>query len=306
MPNSTKEIRRRIRSIKNIGQITKAMELVSAAKMRKAQASALASRPYATLSSELLSNLIARTNGYDHFEQSDLPAMPAWQAGKSLLGGISPVGRDGKPSRVLIILVSSDRGLAGAFNSNVVNKALGIVKDEGAKEVDFVTIGKKGSDALLRMKYTLVATFPAKDKNVSLLDAEPIAVMSMDDFLAGKYEKVFVVYTDFVSTLVQKPSMLQLLPFVKEHVTRNNEQKTEFLFEPDPKEILDVLINRAVKFAVYQALVEAAASEHSARMVAMRNANDAAGDLLDELSLSYNQARQAGITRELSEISAAK
>ncbi len=290
MANS-KEIRRRIRSITNIGQITKAMELVSAAKMRKSQAAALASRPYAVLSSELLGDLATK---------SDLKNHPF-------------VSSKNKANKVLIILISSDRGLAGAFNTNVITKALNIVKQEGGKQIEFITIGKKGTDALLRLKQNIIATFPGKDKNISLVDAEPISMMAMDDFLADKYDKVFVVYTDFVSTLMQKPNMLQLLPFVSQ-VTDNppngdtgSKQSTdEYLFEPDANEILDTLIKRTLRFEVYQAMVEAAASEHSARMVAMRNANEASGDLLDELSLSYNQARQAGITRELSEISAAK
>lgn len=288
MPNSTKEIKRRIRSIKNIGQITKAMELVSAAKMRKAQTSALASRPYAILSSELLRNVVSK---------ADVETNP-------LVHRVLPYGKTVTEQKVLVILISSDRGLAGAFNTNVVNKALSIVKEAGAQKVDFVTIGKKGTDALVRMNYNLVATFPGKDK-ITAIDAEPIAVMAIDEFLAFKYEKVFVVYTDFVSTLVQKPNILQLLPFSTE-VSDTRYQIPDTIFEPAVDEILEVLIQRALKFAIYQAMVEAAASEHSARMVAMRNANEAAGELLDELSLSYNQARQAGITRELSEISAAK
>jgi F-type H+-transporting ATPase subunit gamma len=291
MPNSTKEIKRRIKSITNIGQITKAMELVSAAKMRKAQANAISSRPYATLSSELLKDLVGKAHLSKH----------------PLLNRVMPLKQSSQ--KVLIILVSSDRGLAGAFNTNVVSKAVEIAKSEGAEKIDFVTTGKKGTDALLRMKYNIVANFPGKDKNITGLDAEPMAVMAIDDFLAGKYEKVFVVYTHFVSTLVQKPTITQILPFERPRAG-NRKQETgnsdDLLFEPDPDEILDHLINRTIKFTVYQALVEAAASEHSARMVAMRNANEAAGELLNELSLSYNQARQAGITRELSEISAAK
>ncbi len=289
MANSTKEIKRRIRSITNIGQITKAMELVSAAKMRKAQATAIASRPYATLSSQLLNELVAKVNLSKH----------------PLLNKVIPVGNQDKVQKVLIILISSDRGLAGAFNTNVINKALDIVKKEGADKIDFVTTGKKGSDTIVRLRYNIVASFPGKDKNITSLDAEPIAVMATDDFIAGKYEKVFVVYTNFISTLVQKPAMIQLLPFESKQAA-NSKQQTDLLFEPSSDEILETLIDRTIKFTVYQALVEAAASEHSARMVAMRNANEAAGDLLNELSLSYNQARQAGITRELSEISAAK
>src|SRR5258708_1284010 len=292
MASNTKEIKRRIKSITNIGQITKAMELVSAAKMRKAQVTAVASRPYAVLSNELLRNLAASANLTNH----------------PLINRVILLGKQAAPKKVLIILISSDRGLAGAFNTNLVNKALSIVKQEGAERIDFVTTGKKGTDAILRMHYNIVANFPGKDKNITGLDAEPIAVMAMDDFLAGKYEKVFVVYTDFISTLVQRPNMMQILPFSSQvagdglHKT----EKTEFLFEPSSDEILEILIQRTVKFMVYQALVEGAASEHSARMVAMRNANEAAADLLQELSLSYNQARQAGITRELSEISAGK
>jgi F-type H+-transporting ATPase subunit gamma len=290
MPNSTKEIKRRIRSISNIGQITKAMELVSAAKMRKAQTSAIASRPYAVLSSELLRNLAGKAgNSSNPLITRTLP-----EFGKSKT----------KAAKVLIILISSNRGLAGAFNSNVINKALSILKEEGEDKVDFVTIGKKGTDAIVRMKHNMVATFASKDK-VTVQDAEPIAVLAMDDFLAAKYEKVFLVYTEFVSTLVQKPNILQILPFASKD-TENVKTYDEFLFEPAADIILENLITRTIKFAVYQAMVEAAASEHSARMVSMRNANEAAGDLLDELSLSYNQARQAGITRELSEISAAK
>lgn len=283
---NTKEIKRRIKSISNIGQITKAMELVSAAKMRKAQSTAVASRPYAALSSQLLSNLAGKVHLSSH----------------PLLNRVLPKGKQ-LSQKVLIILISSDRGLAGAFNSNIVSKAVEIVKTEEAEKIDFITTGKKGADAISRLRYNIVANFPGKDKNITSMDAEAIAVMAIEDFLSGKYEKVFVVYTHFVSTLVQKASMMRLLPFEKTDLTNGSE---DLLFEPSADEILDTLIQRTIIFTVYQALVEAAASEHSARMVAMRNANEASADLLDELSLSYNQARQAGITRELSEISAAK
>ncbi|MBX4187312.1 MAG: ATP synthase F1 subunit gamma [Candidatus Doudnabacteria bacterium] len=288
MAGNTKEIRRRIRSITNIGQITKAMELVSAAKMRKAQATALASRPYAKLSAQLLKDLVEKAKVENH----------------PLIRKVTTETKSKVGKKVLVIVISSDRGLAGAFNTNIVNKALSIVKAESDSKVDFITTGKKGTDALLRMQFNIIATFPGKDKNITGLDAEPIAVMAIDEFLAGTYEKVFVVYTNFVSTLVQKPNLVQLLPFHDEAAAVKDQE--EFLFEPSSDEILDGLIQRTIKFIVYQGLVEGAASEHSARMVAMRNANEAAADLLNELSLSYNQARQAGITRELSEISAAK
>ncbi len=286
MPSNTREIRRRIKSTKSIAKITKAMELVSAAKMRKAQSQALASRPYSKLSSELLKNLILKANITSH----------------PFIQRVMPEDEKVPAQRILAILISSDRGLAGAFNTNVVNKAIGLLKQEGEQRFDFVTIGKKGADVVKRLGHNIVATFNF-DKGISSVDARPIAEIAMQDFLNWKYEKVFVIYTDFVSTLVQKPNILQILPLSSD---ANAKQQDEFLFEPAVDDVLETLIVRTIEFAIYQSLVEAAASEHSARMVAMRNANEAAGDLIDDLSLSYNQARQSGITRELSEISAAK
>jgi F-type H+-transporting ATPase subunit gamma len=289
---SSKEIRRRIKSTQNIAKITKAMELTSAAKMRKTQAQALASRPYATLSRQLLKNLIAK---------SQITNQP-------LLNRVMPEDYIRKePGKILNILITSDRGLAGAFNSNVINKALEILKNSGEpKETfDFITIGRKGTDVVKRLGYNIVATFSGMDKPNSVEQARPIAEIGMQDFLNFKYDKVFVIYSDFVSTLVQKPNVLQVLPFEKGE-ERGAEKMEDFLFEPSPDDVLETLVVRVIEFAIFQSLVEAAASEHSARMVAMRNANEAADDLIDDLSLSYNQARQAGITRELSEISAAK
>lgn len=288
MPQSSREIRRRIKSVKNIGQITKAMELVSAAKMRRAQNAASASRPYSKLSSELLRNLVDKVS---------LDAHP-------ILKRIMPEYEHVVPKhKALIILITSDRGLAGSLNTNVINQAIKIVKDEGAEKIDFIGVGKKGTDAIRRNGYNLVATFQGKDKSISVFDAKPITQIAIDDFLKFTYDKVYLVYTDFVSTLIQKPNVIQLLP-----LTERGDDHTldDSLFEPNQDEVLENLIYRFIEFMVYQALLEAAASEHSARMVAMRNANQAAKDLIDELTLSANQARQAGITRELSEISAAK
>lgn len=284
MANS-KEIRRRIKSVKNIGQITKALELVSAAKMRKAQAQALASRPYAKLSSSLLENLVATV------DQSTHP----------LLQKILP--EDQQPSeKVLVILVSPDKGLAGALNTNLINTATGLIRSEGREKIDFITVGKKGTDLVRRMDLNVIATFDAKDRDIRVFDAKAIAEVAIEEFLANHYSKVFIIFTDFVSTLNQRPKILQILP-----LTHASDPDTEeYLFEPNADEVLEDLIYRTIEFAIYQSLVEAVASEHSARMVAMRNANEAATDIIDELQLSYNQARQAGITRELSEISAAK
>ena len=287
MATNSKEIRRRIKSTQSIKKITKAMELVSAAKMRKAQAAATASRPYATLSAELLRNIAAKTGQLKH------PLMR------------KVVSNGDKSSKILAIVVTSDKGLAGSLNTNVVNKTIGILKEEGRERFDFITVGRKGTDAIRRLGGNIIATFAGKDKAVTSLDTKPIAEIAMNEFISGKYDKVFIIYPQFISTLVQKPNILQLLPFVQETGNKAH-AATEFLFEPSPGEVLENLIIRAVEFSIYQTLAESAASEHSARMVAMRNANEAAGELIDDLSLSYNQARQAGITRELSEISAAK
>lgn len=283
--SNQREIFRRIKATQNIAKITKAMELVAAAKMRKAQGQAISSRPYAQLSGALLKELAAKSDLLEH----------------PLIKRVLPAGRMAS-SKVLIVLITSDRGLAGALNTNIVNKALGIVKSEGAEKIDLITVGKKGADAARRMKLNVIAAFDSKDKNVSIFDARPIAEIAMQDYLNLKYEKVFVVYSDFVSILVQKPNMLQLLPFTMDETS----EKTEYVFEPSPVDVLERLINNTIEFSIFQCLVEAVASEHSARMVAMKNANDAADELMEDLTLSYNQARQAGITRELSEISAAK
>ncbi|MBX4187676.1 MAG: ATP synthase F1 subunit gamma [Candidatus Doudnabacteria bacterium] len=288
MPQSTREIRRRIKSVKNIGQITKAMELVSASKMRKAQSAAASSRPYSQLSSELLTNLLQKVSLHYH----------------PLLKRVVPeYGKIIPKHKALIILISSDKGLAGSLNTNVIGKALKIAKEEKADQVDFLTLGKKASEVVRRSGYNLVAVFPGKDRNITVFDAKPIAKIAVDDFLNFTYDKVYVVYTNFISTLVQKPNMLQLLPLTERS---DNHTLDEYEFEPNRDEVLENIIYRHIEFALYQSLQEAAASEHSARMVAMKNANQAAGDLIEDLTLSANQARQAGITRELSEISAAK
>jgi F-type H+-transporting ATPase subunit gamma len=287
MPSS-KEIRRRIKSVKNIRQITKAMELVSAAKMRKAQTAVQASRPYSVMSAELLRNLAAQTG------ELDQPL-----ANQLIFGAGSPSEKN------LAILITSDRGLAGAFNANIVGKALSLIKqyDGNNHKFDFVTIGKKGADWAKRLGLNVIAAFGGKDKTISISDAKPVAEIAIDDFLQNKYEKVFIVYPDFISTLVQKPQILQLLPFSTEPGIAGQK---DLLFEPTPGEVLQGLVIRSIEFAVFQSMLETAASEHSARMVAMRNANESAGELIEDLTLSGNQARQAGITRELSEISAAK
>lgn len=288
MAENSKEIKRRIKSVKNIGQITKAMELVSASKMRKAQMSASSSRPYAKLSAELLNNLIPKASRVNH---------PLLNRVFDEESGLI------EQHKVLIVLISANKGLAGSLNTNVIARALRLAKEEGGTEVDFISVGKRGLEILKRTGQNVIAVFEGKDRNVNIFDAKPIAEIAINDFITFTYDKVFVVYTDFISTLIQKPNILQVLPLAQTGVDEN---LAEYAFEPNPDEVMENLVYRYIEFAVFQCLQEAAASEHSARMVAMKNANQAASDLIDDLTLSANQARQASITRELSEISAAK
>jgi len=293
---STQDIRRRIRSVKNTKQITKAMELVAAAKMRKAQQYALATRSYANLAWEMLKNLSDKTDPRLH----------------KLLSHRKGGGKSAA------LLITSNRGLIGAFNNSLIKKALEFAGG-GSEQTDVISMGKKGRDAMRKRGFNLVAEFNKEDTISSIQDIRPVSGFLLKEFLENKYGKIVVIYMDFVSTLVQKPHVRQLLPLplVRDESLggvsspspsdgegkreRLNEE-VEYLFEPTPEEVLRDLIPRLVEMQIYQAVLETNASEHSARMVAMKNASESANDLVDDLTLEYNQIRQAGITKEISEI----
>jgi F-type H+-transporting ATPase subunit gamma len=290
---ATKDIRRRIKSIKSTRQITKAMELVSAAKMRKAQAQALGTRTYAQLSQELLRKLSSKIHPQAH----------------------ALLRRPKESNTVAVIVIASNRGLIGGFNNNVINNALNYTKQANAKKFEFIPLGKKAQNALLKKGQTIAAQFEKKDSGISEIDVLPLVKLVTDDFVAGKYDRVVLVYMDFVSTLVQRPVIRELLPLSDQVVAATvasgqdweDEEgdyinNTDYLFEPDPDQVLENLLPRLVEIQIYQALLETNAAEHSARMVTMKNATDAAGDLVDELIFEYNQLRQAAITKEISEI----
>lgn len=312
MPN-TKDIQRRIKSVNSTKKITRAMEMVAAAKMRKAIEAVLRTRTYANLSWETVLNLSASLN-VEH---------PLLCAGKKC-----------STSRVAMILISSNRGLCGGYNTNVINKAhASIKKHQGNTNIatDFVVVGKKGSAVRRYFGYDIVAEFGKEDVISEVKEVYAVSKLVIDDFLAGKYDKVMVAYTDYVNASKQIPRVKQLLPvdisahdeelgvvgadtrvgIDKEFLEEKSEKHLsderysyEYIFEPSPKEVLDEMIPRLVEIQLFQALLEANASEHSARMTAMHQANDAASDLVDELKLSYNKARQAGITNEIAEIAA--
>jgi len=306
----TKEISRRIKSIGGIKKITKAMEMVAAAKMRRAIEAVLRTRTYANLSWETVLNLSKTISN-----QGSLSLHP-------LL-----VKRPGI-KKAAIILITSNRGMCGGYNSAIINKAKDSIKKYSNVETEFILVGKKGS-VLYNQKKTIVAEFDKSDLLSDHQEVVPVVSLAIKDFLAGKYDKVFVAYTDFISAAKQLPRIKQLLPvdinsedeylgivsdpkvsvnkqFLegknKKHIAK--EAGYEYLFEPSPEEVLDKMIPQLLEVQVYQAMLEANASEHSARMSAMHQATEAADDMVKELTLFYNKARQASITAEIAEISA--
>ena len=278
---NTREIRRRIKSVRNISQVTKAMEAVSAAKMRKAQAQVTATRPYALQASEVLS-YIAR-----------LP---------STENELDPLIQSRPVKRVGILLVTADRGLAGGFNANVLRTLAQFMREQRAlgRTVEAVTVGKKGRDWLLRYDPVIRAEFTGLPDRPTTYDVGPITRLLVDDYSQGYFDEVHMIYTDFVNTIRQVPVVKKLLPI--EPAEPSVSMAPEYIFEPSPEVVLSQVLYGFTEVQVLQALYESIASEHSARMVAMRNATDAAGELIDSLTLTYNKARQEGITNELMDI----
>lgn len=291
MPVSARLIRRRIKSVGNTKKITSAMEMVAASKMRKAVQATSATRPYFKLGREMVAALSgAGADKLDH---------------QMLRENI-------KVKRMLLIVISSDRGLAGAYNAQLLKLTMEFIKKEtsAGAEFDYITIGKKGAEMIKRMGGNIVAAFLNMSNNPSISSTRPISAIAIREFMAGKYGRVFIAYTDFISSLRQAPKVTELLPLRKEDLELNEQEKIEseleYIFEPDTSTVLDAMLPRLVEAQVFQAILESAASEHSSRMLAMRNATDAARDMIDDLTFTFNQARQAGITREISEIAAGK
>jgi F-type H+-transporting ATPase subunit gamma len=290
---STREIRRRIRSVKNISQVTRAMQMVAASKMRRAQEQVLATRPYSEKAWEILINLAAQRE-VDHTVHAMLRVRE----------DIHTVG---------MVLITADKGLCGSYNHNMIQRAAQYI----AKlhyPVELITVGKRGRDAMWRMGHEIVAEFVDLPAQPRLLDITPIARSAIDGFCSGKFDVVYLAHTDFINTLVQRPAVWQLLPIqplelgvtpISEYrqLSIEEEQKEiDYLYEPDPLTILNTVLPRFTELQVYQAVLEALASEHSARMVAMRSATENANDLLDDLTLTYNRARQEAITKEMLDI----
>jgi F-type H+-transporting ATPase subunit gamma len=274
---SQREIRRLINAARNIKQITRAMQFVAASKLKRAQDSTLAARPYSEKIDEVLADLAAVLSGEDH----------------PLLG--KPGG-----GRRLITLVTSDRGLAGPFNTNTIRfAAREITGHEG--DLAAVTVGRKGRDAMRRARVPLVAHFDGFGDRPKFADVLPLARLITDEYLSGTSTRVDIIYSHFISTLTQRPTLDRLLPVEPTEDTEGIPGH-QFIFEPSPAAVLEQLLPRYVATRLFQAVLESKASEESSRMVAMKNATENADELIDDYTLAYNKVRQANITREMIEI----
>jgi F-type H+-transporting ATPase subunit gamma len=274
---SQRDIRRRIGSVKNIKQITRAMQFVAASKLKRAQDATLAARPYSEKLDEVLADLAAVLGQEDH-----------------------PLLAEPKDGKRLIVLITTDRPLSGPLNTNIVRfVARDIIDNPG--DLAVITVGRKGRDAMRRTGVPLEAHFATYGDRPTFADVLPLARLVTDDFLAGTYSRVDIVYSLWVSTLVQRPTSLTILPIQPSEDTEGI-PGNQFIFEPSASAVLERLLPRYVATRLFQTVLEAKASEESSRMVAMKNATENAEELIEDLTLSYNKVRQANITREMIEI----
>jgi F-type H+-transporting ATPase subunit gamma len=315
VPQGTRELKRRIKSVGNTKKLTRAMEMVAASKMRRAVAAVLAIRPYAHSAWKILTNLAEAFERY----RTGLLAV-----------------REVK--KILVIVVTSNRGLCGGFNSQLLRKVIEQTKDPSLLKInrvgtqrieskvpndqiviDFVTIGKKGAGVIRKLGKNIIATFDELAYLPKVSDVRPLARLVMNEYQAKRYDKVVVAYADYVSTIVQQPKLRQILPISKVDLEKQladmdmlakevgvAEPGVEYKVEPEPKKVLSSIWPRLIEMQIYHAILESNASKESARMMAMRNATEAAEEMVGNLTLIFNQMRQAGITQEIAEISAGR
>lgn len=273
---SERDLRRRAKSIKNIEQLTRAMQLVAASKMRRAQEAVLASRPF----EEKLRSVLNELAPYADPE-------------------ISPLLRKREVKRVGVVLITSERGLVGPMNTILLRQVLRFTAQQPA--ASYIGVGRKGINSLRRLRAPIVAEFTVPDRPSSD-DTNAIARAAVEEFTSGNVDEVYLAFTKFINTIRQEPTVRRLLPVVPEDEDIDASAPIQYLFEPDAETVLGAILPRLVEVAVYQAVLESKASQFSAQMVAMRNATDAAGDLIGELTLAANKARQTRITKEMLEI----
>jgi F-type H+-transporting ATPase subunit gamma len=283
---STREIRRRIRSIRNVGQVTRALQLVASSKMRRAQERAASSRPYSQELIKLLARLASQAAG-----EEDLPLM-----------------RERPILNVAIVLISPDRGLAGALPGNI-NRRAGQLAIELRQQsgnpnigVSFIAVGRKGRDWVLRSRQRLVAEFTGLGDQPSLADVRAIARAITDEYIAERVDRVHLVYTRFVSTATQVATAVQLLPIQPPEEAEEEGPTPQYIFEPDAATLFAELLPRYLETQIYQPLLESVASFYSAQLIAMKNATDNANELVDDLTLAYNKLRQMSITTQILEV----
>ena len=287
-----REVKNRIRSVRNIAQITRALEAVSASRVRRAQARVMASRIYAEKAWEILVNVQAASK--------NLPLHPLLTEREEI-------------NKVMVVVITSDRGLAGAYNTNILRVAQRFETRLG-KPVDYVSVGRKGRDSLARLGANIVASFTDMPAEPKVSDITPIARIAMDAYLDGEVDEVLIAYTDFVNMLAQRPAVLGWLPLTTHTIARQVAAEyvkdvatvsggvQNYEYEPSATAVVDEIVPRFTELQLYQALLEAQASEHAARMAAMKNATDNATQLTADLTLQYNKARQAEITAEILDI----
>jgi F-type H+-transporting ATPase subunit gamma len=275
-----RDIVRRIDSIKNTQKITKAMQVVAATRLRRAQAAVQATRPYADKMVEVLQTVSDRASEYKH------PFL---------------IRREGK--RAVMILVTTDKGLAGAINVNNIRAATRYMSQNFPDQQAYVTLGRKGRDFLLRYRRNVIAEVSNLPDRPSQGQVLPAVAVALDEYTKGNVDAVLLCYAKWVSTLRQEPTIRVLIPVeIPKREGDSTGPRADYIYEPDPESVLDGLLPRYVETQVFQAVLENKASEYSAKMIAMQNATNAAGDLIDSLTLYANKVRQAGITTELMEI----
>lgn len=287
-----RDLRRRIRSIRNIAQVTRAMQMVAASKMRRAQQQVLMTRPYSEKAQQVLRHLAAQHGAR---------------------GTVHPL-LDVRPTveRIGLLLITADKGLCGAYNANMLRLA-GQFIEQQSSPVSVIVVGRRGAAYAARRRWNLIQEFSDLPPQPRLLDVSAITRSVIDGFIGGEFDEVYLGFTRFVTTLSQQPQIRRLLPLrtsginngagvVVDDPPEPTRLVGEYLYEPDPQVILDSVLPRFTEIQIYQAILEALASEHSARMVAMRAATDSANELLGSLTLTYNQERQNSITREMLEI----
>ena len=278
---STREIKRRIRSVTNIQQITKAMKMVAAARLRRAEEKALGTRPYADKIRELLQHIVANTEE----------------------GLESPLLEEREVQRTAYLVIGADKGLAGGYTSNLMTEFTGIVHDKAAETYEIVTVGRRPKTYLAHRGYELLDMYEGFSDRPTYNHARELAHRMAQRFIDGEVDEVIVVYTHFYSALRQKPTAQTVLPIARPEVDENlPADEFDYEFLPDAKEVFSVLLPQYLEVIIYNALLQAAASELGARMAAMTSATDNASDLIDDLTLHYNKARQAAITNEITEI----